>query len=149
MSGIDRRVRVPIAQNETPFSKLAGPLTAALRRRIAQSGIEVAGLGQPGHTLEVTIVEITQTPGMLSVESGELVPADIIVQIVVSARLADADGEIIQGPKDFEANGRAYTGETPLAEEALASRRLTALLEDIADAVAMHFFHLTPPHPTS
>ncbi|MCP4674966.1 MAG: hypothetical protein GY854_05565 [Deltaproteobacteria bacterium] len=136
------KIHVPVAGNNTSYPGLAGPLSAAVRKRLARSGVEVVGSGKGAPRLEITIVEARGETGMLTTRDDRLTPVDTIWHIIVEARITRLGDDEAQAPEQFEAQGRAYSGGTVLAEESLGHRRRQALLDDLADAIATYFFEL-------
>lgn len=128
-------VRVPMVENRTAYSGLAGPLTAALRQRLAKSGLNVVYDGG-APSLEVTIVQVSSGPGMLTAREDRLRPVDSIESVVAEFTLTSSGGKTLVEPDRVEASGRAYSGGGPLAEESLGQRRRQALLDELADAIA-------------
>ncbi len=133
-------IHVPLVRNETAFAGLAGPLTSAMRKRLARSGVEVVGSGAGAPRLAITIVEVHGKPGMLTTRDDRLTPVDTIWNITARARIVRADGAELVESQHFEVQGRAYSGGTVLAEESLGHRRRQALLDDLSDAIARSFF---------
>lgn len=135
LPGGGNEIRVPTVENRTSYSGLAGPLTGALRKRIAKSGLKVVHDGG-APSLRVTIVKVSGKPGMLTTRNDRLAPVDTIECIVVEYRLVDLRGVVLTDTQSVEVSGRAYSGGSPLAEESLGQRERRALLDKLADAVA-------------
>ncbi len=133
-------IHVPLVRNEAAFAGLAGPLTSAMRKRLARSGVEVVGSGEGVPRLEITIVEVHGDPGMLTTRDDRLTPVDTIWNITARARIVRADGAELVEARHFDVQGRAYSGGTVLAEESLGHRRRQALLDDLSDVIARSFF---------
>ncbi len=77
---------------------------------------------------------------MLGVKADKLYPVDTIWRIRATARLIDSESKLIAGPFHFDVTGRAYSGDTVLAEEALGHRRRQTLMDRLADDIAQHLF---------
>ncbi|MCP4600627.1 MAG: hypothetical protein GY847_08870 [Proteobacteria bacterium] len=140
VSGGGSDIHVPLACNETAYPSLRGPLTEALRKRAARSGIEVVNRKKGVPSLEVTILRVQGEPGMLTTKDNRLIPVDSIWCISAEARLVVSNSGMPKELETFEVCGRAYSGGTVLAEESLGHRRRKALMDDLADAVVRHFF---------
>ena len=140
LPGGGRDIHVPTVKNQTPFPGLGAPLTSAIRRKSAASGLNVVNSGHGAPRIQATIVAAKQRPGMLRAEAGHLVPVDAIWSISVEATLVKADGETAVGPQLFEIKGRAYSGTTAQSEESLGHHRKEALLEEVADAIVDFMF---------
>jgi hypothetical protein len=139
LPGGGNEIRVPIAKNKTAYPGLAGPFTAALRQRLARSGIRVVSEGDAPR-LEVIIVDVNTRPGMLTARKDRLSPVDSIESIVAEYKLTDAAGVSLVEPDRIEVSGRAYSGGSPLAEESLGQRRRQALRDALADDIALRLF---------
>lgn len=139
------RVSIPVASNRTPYDGLAGPLTAALRSKLALLGVEVVSAGGSAPSLEVRILRVDLSPGMLGVSDGRLVPFENISRVEAEARLVRSDGAVLAGPATVSVEGRNLTGGSVGAEEALASRGRLYLMDALADVVAGAIFALDRP----
>ena len=134
-----KRIAVPIARNQTAMKGLAGPLTSSLRIKLAKTGLEVTQSNRGAPRLEVDIILVESEPGMLTVNGSHLDAVDSIRSIHARATLVGYDGEILEGPHQFEVQGRAYAGGNPVSDEALGSRKLRALLDDLAAEIVARF----------
>jgi outer membrane lipopolysaccharide assembly protein LptE/RlpB len=137
--GVDS-VHVPPVANATARAGLAAPLTSALRKRLARSGIEVTRKGAAHARLEVEILEVGSEPGMVSTEDGRLVPEDAIWSVRAVARLVDPGGRPLAEPVWISRRGRASTGGSVHAEQALGHRRRLQLLDELADGIVAELF---------
>jgi hypothetical protein len=140
LPGDGRDIHVPLVKNRTPFAGLKAPMTSALRRQSATSGLNVVNERTRTPRIEATIVAVKQRPGMLRAEANRLMPVDAIWSITVEATLLDAAGQTLKGPQTFEIKGRSYSGTTVQSEEALGQHRRESLLEDAAEAIVAYFF---------
>ena len=138
--GGGRDIHVPLVKNRTPYPGLVAPLTSAIRRQSAASGLHVVRTRQDVPRIEATIVAVAQRPGMLRAEAGHLLPVDTIWSISVEATLVDANGQIAVGPELIEIKGRAYSGTTVQSEESMGQHRREALMDDVADAIVTFMF---------
>jgi hypothetical protein len=134
------RVSIPVAQNRTPYDGLAGPLTSALRQKLAVSGVEVEPTGGSAPALEVRILRVELSPGMLGVSGGRLVPLESVSRIEAEASLVRSDGAVLEGPVQVSAEGRSLAGGNVSAEESLAARGRLYLMDDLANAVVAAIF---------
>lgn len=135
-----RAMVIPSVQNHTAYSNLTAPLTAALRRKAMESGIQVEARGEKAGRLNVTVVAVNGEAGMLRAEGKNLVPIDKIWRIDVEAELVDADGAVLVQKQRFSASGRAFVVSDPVSEEALAAERRAAMMDDIADGIVSYMF---------
>jgi hypothetical protein len=128
-------IHVPTVTNETAFAGLTAPLTSSLRKRVARSGLPVVGPGKGGARLEARIVDVRSEPGMVTAANGRLVPVDTLWTIRVEARLVGPGDRSLSMTEVFERQGRAYSGGSVRAEEALGGRSRLALLDELADVI--------------
>ncbi len=135
-------IHVPVAGNSTAYPGLAGPLSAAVRKRLARSGVKVVGSKKGAPRLEITITDARGVPGMLTTRDDRLTPVDTVWNITVEAKITRLGDDDLAPLEQFEAQGRAYSGGTVLAEESLGHRRRQVLLDDLADDIARFFFEL-------
>jgi hypothetical protein len=133
-------VVISVVENQTAFSSAAAPLTTALRRKAAEAGVNVESSGARAARLIVTIVKIDNEAGMLKADDKQLIPLDTIWRIEVEAQLEDAAGNIIVARQSFVASGRSLVQGSPDLEEARATDRRAAILEDIADMIVSYMF---------
>ena len=126
-------VSVPAARNLTARADVAADLTAALRRRAAASGVRVEASGTP--RLEVTILDLEDSPGAVTLASGRLAPAELVWRLVAEAAVVGAGGEVLRGPERFEVDGFSRYGDGPRAAEALAARSHAEMIDTLAERV--------------
>ena len=144
LPGGGSEIRVPMVENRTAYPGLAGPLTAALRKRLAKSGLKVVHDGDAPR-LQVTIVQVSSGPGMLTSQDDRLRPVDSIESIAVEYLLKSSSGEEMTEVDIVEVSGRAYSGGSPLAEESLGQRERQALLDELADAISVNLLENDSP----
>lgn len=135
-----RTVRVPTVRNHTAYPGVTAPLTSALRRRLALSGLTVVNGGSETPRLEVEIVEVHTEPGTIVVESDTLRPVEAIWRIRATARLSGLRDGASPLETEQEVEGRSLTGANALAEERLGERRREDLLANLADAIVAELF---------
>jgi outer membrane lipopolysaccharide assembly protein LptE/RlpB len=133
-------VHVKPATNETPFPGLASPITSALRKRLVQAGIEVVGSGHGAPRIEIRLVEVDSSPGMLTASNGRLKPMDTIWSIAATVTVSKPGAPALAGPRRFEVKGRSFSGDGVLAEESLGERRRVALIDDLVDQIVADMF---------
>jgi len=133
-------VFVPVVENRTSHADLTAALTSAIRRGLARKGVAVSSQGAVSTRLEVAIVQVSATPGMLGMRDSRLVSIDNTWDIQVDARLLNPAGETVIGPEIISVRRRVFQGGNALAEESLGRRKKQALLDEISAEIAHRFF---------
>ncbi len=133
-------VVVPTAGNFSSYSELAGPLTAAVRTQLVKTGVKVKAANESTPRLKLTILRVSGTPGTLGATGRRLTPLETVWQVHVEAVLTDHNDEIIEGPKQFSSNARAYSGGQILAQETMGLHQRQAVVTELAESIVVHFF---------
>lgn len=139
-------VHVPVASNRSPYGDLADPLTAQLRRHLSRSGVQVVNDPKGAMQILAEIIDVRSTPGTLTLDNRQLVAVDRVWQIRVEIVLRDRREESLGSPAIFVAEGRAATGQNPLAEAARAAERRLVLVDEIVEDIVLYYLgqNVTP-----
>ena len=130
-------VKVPTARNETSYAGMSAPLTSAVRRGLARSGVETVNGNKKAAALELAIESVTGTPGMLGVESNRLAPRDIVWTVVLRVALDGADGAELIEPARMEATGRSVAQGSVASVESLSAAAREEIVGDLAQRVVL------------
>jgi len=134
-------VHVPPADNQTPYSNLDHPLSAAVRRRLAKVGVEVVGDCPGVLRLTLNILDVNNRPGMVGLIRSARPDMDRILHLKIEAQLQNTNGEVLAGPEVFEnqehlLTGSAIDGDPRMYEQ----KKREELYEELAEQVAQAFF---------
>ncbi len=130
-------VKVPAARNETSYAGMSAPLTSAVRRGLARSGVETVSGNKNAAALKLAIESVTGAPGMLGVESNHLTPRDIVWTVVLRVRLDGANGTELIEPTRMEATGRSVAQGNVASVESLSAAAREEIVGDLAQRVVL------------
>ncbi len=130
-------VKVPAARNETSYAGMSAPLTSAVRRGLARSGVETVSGNEKAVVLKLAIESVNGVPGMLGVESNRLTPRDIVWTVVLRVALDGANGTEMIGPIRMEAKGRGVAQGSVASVESLSAAAREEIVGDLAQRVVL------------
>ena len=130
-------VKVPTARNETSYAGMSAPLTSAVRRGLARSGVETVSDNRKAAALKLIIESVNGTPGMLGVESNRLTPRDIVWTVVLRIALNGANGVELIEPTRLEATGRSVAQGSVASVESLSAAAREEIVGDLAQRVVL------------
>jgi len=130
-------VKVPTARNETSYAGMSAPLTSAVRRGLARSGVEAVSGSERAAELKLAIESVTGAPGMLGVESNRLIPRDIVWTVVLRVEFSRPNGaELIESTR-IEATARSVAQGSVASVESLSTAAREEIVGDLAQRVVL------------
>jgi hypothetical protein len=130
-------VKVPTARNETSYAGMSAPLTSAVRRGLARSGMETVSGNEKAAVLKLAIESVTGVPGMLGVESNRLIPRDIVWTVVLRVEFDGENGTNLIEPIRIEATGRSVAHGSVASVESLSAAAREEIVGDLAQRVVL------------
>jgi len=137
--GGGNKISVSLASNETAWPGLAVPLTSAVRKKLAQIGLNIVRENKSAPKLKITVLKVSSKPGMLREANGRLIPLDNIQEIQARALIQDLSGDIVRTQR-FLVHGRALSGDNVLSEEVLKKRKAKDLIDKLAVQIVQTLF---------
>lgn len=135
----DEQVRAVVllpSENRTPYAGVLGSLDSALVAHLRRAGVAVRAADAP--RLKVVLLAVTSAPRMLRQRDGRLAPIDNEWTVRAEMSLFEDGSDAPRQPTVaiVEVTGTSHAGPDVFAEQAIAQRLRSELMDVLARRIA-------------